>query len=121
MQSSKVLVVEDNPELRDLVAEILIDEGYVVQTADDGVAALEVVARQEPDVIILDMRLPRMNGWEFSEALRARGVDIPIVVLTAAQNSQQWAAEVGAVGFVAKPFDIDVLARTVRSVRQPCA
>jgi CheY-like chemotaxis protein len=121
MQPHSVLVVEDDQEIRNLVAEILIGEGYVVQKAEDGVAALEVIARVRPDVILLDMRLPRMNGWQFTQELRARGFDTPIVVLTAAQNSQQWATEVGAVGYLSKPFDIDDLARIVRSVYQPVA
>ena len=112
--SGQVLVVEDDPHMRQLVEEILSDEGYQVRTAQDGQAALEEVARELPGVILLDMRMPRMNGWEFAREFRERyGRRAPIVVLTAASDAGQRAAEIEAEGFLGKPFDLDDLIRVV--------
>jgi CheY-like chemotaxis protein len=109
-----VLVVEDDPDMRQLVEEILSDEGYRVNTAQDGQAALEEVARELPGLILLDMRMPRMNGWEFAREFRERyGRRAPIVVLTAAADAGERAAEIGAEGFLGKPFELDELLRTV--------
>ena len=113
-RAKAVLVVEDDPDMRQLVEEILTDEGYRVQTAGDGQAALEEVARELPAMILLDMRMPRMNGWEFARAFRERyGRRAPIVVLTAAADAGQRAAEIEADGYLGKPFELNDLVRTV--------
>ena len=110
----QVLVVEDDPHMRELVEEILLDEGYQVRTAQDGQAALEEVARELPGMILLDMRMPRMNGWEFAREFRGRyGHGAPIVVLTAAADAGQRAAEIEAEGYLGKPFELDDLIRVV--------
>jgi CheY-like chemotaxis protein len=109
-----VLVVEDDPAMRELVEVILVDAGYPVVTAADGQAALERVAHEVPGVILLDMKMPRMNGWEFARAFRARyGRLTPIVVLTAATDAGQRAREIQAEGYLGKPFELDDLLRTV--------
>ena len=106
--AKSVLVVEDDPDLMSLMAEIVESAGYRVASASDGVEALEQVARGMPDIILLDMRMPRMNGWEFAREFRSRhGHACPIVVVTAAENARQRAEEIGAEGWLAKPFDLD--------------
>lgn len=114
--AAHVLVVEDDPDLLALLEMVLADAGHRVRTAAHGAEALERVAEELPAVILLDMRMPVMNGWEFARELRARyGHVCPIVVLTAAENAEQRAAEIGAEGWLAKPFDIeDVLAAVAR-------
>jgi two-component system response regulator (stage 0 sporulation protein F) len=104
-----ILVVDDDPGLRSLLEEVLVDQGYEVVTADDGASAVRAVLAREPDLILLDMRLPIMTGWDVAHELRARGYRTPVIVMTAALSSENWAAEVGAVGYLAKPFDIDAL------------
>jgi CheY-like chemotaxis protein len=107
---TQVLVVEDDPSMRQMVEDILTDEGYRVRTAEDGQAALEEIERALPGLILLDMRMPRMNGWEFAKEFRARyGRGAPIVVLTAAADARQRAADVEAEGFLGKPFNLDDL------------
>ena len=111
---AQVLVVEDDPGMRQLVEDVLTDEGYRVRTAEDGQAALEEVARELPGIILLDMRMPRMNGWEFAREFRARyGRGAPIVVLTAAADARQRAVDIEAEGFLGKPFNLDDLLRLV--------
>jgi CheY-like chemotaxis protein len=105
---SHVLVVEDDADLLGLMEMVLTEEGHTVRTAADGRQALERVAEEMPGVILLDMRMPVMNGWEFAREFRARyGRAAPIVVVTAAENAQARAAEIGAEAWLAKPFDID--------------
>ena len=112
-----ILIVEDEPDVRAVVAAVLADEGYPVTTAADGAQALAVVERQRPALIVLDMRMPVLDGWGFARALRERGIRLPILVMTAAQNASAWAQEVGAVGYLPKPFDLMELVAAVERVR----
>ncbi|WP_242395150.1 response regulator [Anaeromyxobacter oryzisoli] len=118
MPLSSVLVVEDDPDLLALLDMVLAGAGYRVRTAAHGAEALERVLEEMPGVILLDMRMPIMNGWEFARELQARyDHPCPIVVLTAAENADQRAAEIGAEGWLSKPFDIDdVLASVARQL-----
>ena len=110
--TAAILVVEDDRDLLSLVEMILVDAGYRVRTARDGREALGRVAEEMPSLILLDMRMPGMNGWEFAREFRARhGMAAPIVVVTAAENARARAAEIGAEGWLAKPFDIDDVLR----------
>jgi CheY-like chemotaxis protein len=112
---SLVLVVDDEADIREPVAMLLEDAGYRVVTAADGLEALDQVSRELPAVILLDMRMPRMDGWQFARECRARfNRQVPIVVMTAAQDARQRAADVGAEAFVAKPFDLDHLLAVVQ-------
>jgi CheY-like chemotaxis protein len=109
-----VLVVEDDADLVSLMALVLSDVGYRVRTAPEGAAALARVAEELPGLILLDMRMPGMNGWDFAREFRARyGRACPIVVVTAAENARARAQEVGADGWLSKPFEIDDVLRIV--------
>lgn len=109
-----ILVVEDDGDLVSLMELVLSDAGYRVRTAPEGAAALARVAEEMPGLILLDMRMPGMNGWEFAREFRARhGRAAPIVVVTAAENARARAAEVDAEGWLSKPFEIDEVLRIV--------
>ena len=118
-----VLVVDDDTSILRTVADILGDEGYRVLTAGNGVEALALLAQNVPDVILLDMRMPVMDGWQLAKTLDDRQRAIPLVVMTAAQDAGQWALEIGAASFLAKPFDLDELleavARQLGGANQP--
>lgn len=101
-----ILVIDDDPAILMTVAEILHDEGYVVRKAGNGLEGLAALEQQLPALILLDMRMPVLDGWGFVRALRERGLEVPLVVMTAAQDTRRWAHEVGATGFLAKPFDL---------------
>ena len=110
----RVLVVDDDESIRELVEMALSSEGHLVMTAPHGAAALDVIARTPPDVILLDMKMPVMDGWEFARAYRqVPGQHAPIVVVTAAQDAASRAAEVAADGHLPKPFDLEDLFRVV--------
>lgn len=111
-----VLVVDDDPDILDAICDILEGEGYRVARARHGIEALERVAEERPVLILLDLMMPVMDGLAFAQALRTR-VDgqIPIVVISADGNPKK-ALAVGAQGFLAKPFDIDVLLSEVAGI-----
>jgi CheY-like chemotaxis protein len=109
-----VLVVEDQDDIREFVALVLQNEGYCVATADNGATALEEVGRKPVGVVLLDMRMPVMDGWAFADAYRSRpGPHAPIVVLTAAHDAAARAAQINAEGYLGKPFELDDLLSVV--------
>ena len=105
--SKRVLVVDDDAGIRDLVDLALSDQGYEVLAAADGQAALALVGRTAPDVILLDMRMPVMDGWAFARAYRAQpGPHAPLIVCTAARDAAASAAQIQAAAYLAKPFHV---------------
>jgi CheY-like chemotaxis protein len=120
-EQAPVLVVDDDPAIREAVRDVLENEGILVETATDGADALAKVAERRPSMVLLDMRMPVMDGWGFASALRELGVDLPVVVMTAAADARRWAAEIGAIGVVPKPFGITELVLAVQRFGGPTA
>jgi DNA-binding response OmpR family regulator len=112
--TGRVLVVDDDPDLREFLRLMLTSMGFEVSSAANGREALDVMDGHDPDLILLDMKMPVMNGWEFCRALEGRGVRPPIVVLTAAPDPAARAAEACADGWLGKPFEYEELEATVR-------
>ena len=105
-----VLVVDDDPLLRECLADILTAEGDGVQTAGDGHAALQAVQAHPPDLILLDYQMPRCDGPQFATAYRRHpGPPARIVLLAAAPSAPQRAQEVGAAGWLGTPFAVAAL------------
>lgn len=117
MPDLRVLIVDDEPDIRATVSAMLEIEGYRVEEAANGADALRAIERRVPDVILLDMRMPVLDGWGFAHELRERGHRTPIVVMTAARDAARWAADVAASAFVAKPFGFDDLVSAVERAR----
>ena len=113
MAMNHVLVVDDDPEIRAVVADVLTMEECRVETARDGAEALARIEAATPCVVLLDMRMPVMDGWQVAAQLRERGLELPIVVMTAAHDARAWAEEIGADAVLAKPFELDELVATV--------
>ena len=106
----RTLIVDDDRDIAELVRLALTDEGYEVVVASNGAAALAELDANHVDVILLDMRMPVMDGWAFARAYRARPEPrAPLVVITAARDSAERAAEIDADGHLAKPFSLDEL------------
>jgi len=107
-----VLVVDDESDIREAVSEVLADEGYVVHGAGDGAEALRKARAVHPDIVLLDLMMPGMNGWEFRAAQKGDPElsDIPVVVLSALGR----VAGMDASRFIQKPFDLDELLDAVR-------
>jgi len=109
-----ILVVDDDPDLREFLQLTLTSMGFEVTSAANGQEALADMEGYDPDLILLDMKMPVMNGWEFCRALEGRGSRPPIVVLTAAPDPAGRAAEVHAEGWLGKPFEYADLEAVVR-------
>jgi two-component system, chemotaxis family, chemotaxis protein CheY len=121
MPERPILVVDDDPTILVTVCEALDLEGFPVVTATNGAEALEAVDRDDPSLVLLDMRMPVLDGWGFMGAIRQRGLSLSVVVMTAAADARRWAREIGAQGVLAKPFELDELFSAVERLRQPDA
>ncbi len=108
--AAPILVVEDDLAILSTIADTLAFEGYPVVIADQGATALDVVRRQPAALIMLDMKMPVMDGWAFARGYQSEPIrHAPIVVLTAASDAAEWAAEIEATANLAKPFELDAL------------
>jgi DNA-binding NtrC family response regulator len=112
---ARVLVVEDEPDVAEILRDALTDLGYAVSVAGGGAEALAVVAVHRPDVVLLDLAMPGMPGDEVLERLRERDPALPVIVVTGNPDVDRARATLalGAFDYVAKPFDLRMLARTV--------
>ncbi|WP_042373339.1 response regulator transcription factor [Streptacidiphilus neutrinimicus] len=115
---ARVLVVDDEPALRDALESSLAFEGYEVLTASDGLEALDAVAEEQPDLVLLDIMMPRMDGLTAVRRLRGRGDTVPVLMLTArdAVGDRVTGLDVGADDYLAKPFELDELLARVRAL-----
>ena len=108
----RILIVEDNELNLDLLVQLLEDE-YELMTADNGAAGIEVAQQERPDLILMDMSLPVMDGWEATRRLKADGNvnHIPVIALTAhaMSSDEEKALAAGCDGYLSKPLDEDLL------------
>jgi two-component system alkaline phosphatase synthesis response regulator PhoP len=119
---SRILIVDDEPEIVRGLEDNLRFEGYETSTATDGHLALAVAAREAPDLILLDIMMPGLSGWDVCRQLRAKGIDVPIIMLTARaeEGDRVRGLELGADDYITKPFSLRELLARVRAVlRRP--
>jgi len=119
----KVLVVDDEPNIRELVQVALNFHGCTVLTSASGKAALRDAETAEPDLIVLDVVLPDLDGFEVCRRLRARGNDVPIIFLTARDTSSDTVQglALGGDDYVTKPFSVEALVARIRAVLRRAA
>ena len=101
--------MDDDPDLRELLFTALEDEGYEVVPAGNGEEALALLKTFRPDVIVLDLMMPVMDGWQFAKELKQREEEIPIVLLSAARDLKQHARDLNAADIIEKPFELSEL------------
>jgi two-component system, chemotaxis family, chemotaxis protein CheY len=111
---SQVLVVDDDPDILEALGEILDAEGFQSHRARNGREALERARVVRPDLVLLDLLMPVMDGLEFLHRLRAQGTAPPVLLLSADRSIPVRARELGAAGFLSKPFDLVELLALVR-------
>lgn len=118
---TRVLVVEDDPILAGVLQEVLQDEGYCAHAASRAAHAGAAIRERWPDILLLDVHLPDLDGWTFLGACRqdAWAVDLPVVMLAAPRDGLP--AEDPRVVCLPKPFDLDSLTRTVQQIGSWCA
>lgn len=112
----RILVVDDEPDILQLLADLLRDEGYEVLGAHDGVAAMQVLAQTVVDLVITDTMMPRSDGVKFTRSMRERRElrDIPVILMSAADRPGL--DGLGTVSFLPKPFDLVALLDAVEAV-----
>ncbi|MFF3090731.1 response regulator transcription factor [Streptomyces nojiriensis] len=115
---ARILVVDDEPAVREALRRSLAFEGYAVQTAVDGLDALDKAASYAPDLIVLDIQMPRMDGLTAARRLRASGSVTPILMLTARDTvgDRVTGLDAGADDYLVKPFELDELFARVRAL-----
>ncbi|HEY4139350.1 MAG TPA: response regulator, partial [Casimicrobiaceae bacterium] len=115
-----VMIVDDSLTVRKVTSRLLQREGFEVVTAKDGIDALQVLEDQTPDVILLDIEMPRMDGFEFTRTMKAelKNAHIPIIMITSrtAEKHRNRAAELGVDLYLGKPYQEEELLRTLRDI-----
>jgi DNA-binding NtrC family response regulator len=111
----KILVVDDEAEIRSLLAAVLQNKGYEVVTAEDGAAALQAVPRERPAVILMDLSMPRMNGMDALPEIKRLDAEVPVIICTAHADlaTAVRAMKLGAYDYLTKPFDVELLILTL--------
>jgi DNA-binding response OmpR family regulator len=111
-----ILVVDDEPEIRSLLADVLIDRGYRIDTAADGAAALQSVAASHPDLVLLDVDLPRLRGVAALTAILGLSPTTKVIMISgkADETEARRALAAGAFDYICKPFDLEYLDQAVR-------
>ena len=115
-----VLIVDDSLTVRKITSRLLTREGFAVATAKDGVDALQAIGERTPDVILLDIEMPRMDGFEFTKTIKndPKAAHVPIVMITSrtAEKHRARAAELGVDLYLGKPYQEDELLRHLREM-----
>ncbi|EXU66094.1 transcriptional regulator [Streptomyces sp. PRh5] len=117
-QPSRILIVDDEPAVREALQRSLVFEGYTTETAVDGLDALAKVGSYDPELIVLDVLMPRMDGLTAARRLRATGVTLPILMLTARDTvgDRVTGLDAGADDYLVKPFELDELLARIRAL-----
>lgn len=119
---SEILIVDDDPPIRNLLRQIFKRMGFDAREARDGVEAISCVSEALPRLIMLDLMMPRMNGWEVLQHLRDQGLldKLPVIVLTAVGTQRtEGLSEFGVRAVLSKPFEISDLISTVQKIIEP--
>ncbi len=121
MEQQRIVVADDDPNVLELLSLYLEKENYLVSCARDGMEAMEEIDDQLPDLVILDIMMPRMNGWKVCREIKQRGLFLPVILLTAKSEDHDkiLGLELGADDYVTKPFNpAEVVARVKAVLRR---
>jgi len=116
-----VLVVDDDESFSASVTDFLEGEGLRARSASDGLRALEVIQQERPDLILLDMYMPVMDGWKLVREMRSRRIDVPIIAMTSADEVRRDAQEIRAAAYIAKPMSLPLLIQRLDRILGPQA
>ena len=115
--SGQILIVDDEAEIRDVLEEFLNHKGYRTHAASDGVTAVEAICTQRPDVVLLDIDMPKLGGIEALNAIRAIAPRVKVIMISgkASLDVAKRSLANGAYDYIAKPFDLEYLAKSVET------
>ncbi len=116
---TRILIVDDDAAIRRLAHDLLEDEGFEVFVAGSGEAGLAALHEHDPQLVLLDLMMPEMDGATFAAEMARRGRAVPVVLLSGSADINRAATSIGAVGAILKPFDIDDFVVTVRRALDP--
>lgn len=118
----QILVVEDDAELRDLFCTVLNDDGYTAVPAEDGIAAFDVLDSTHIDLVISDIMMPRMDGYELTKALRSAGYEMPVLMITAKDGimDKREGFRAGTDDYMVKPIDVHEMLWRVEALLRRC-
>lgn len=102
--------------IRDVLEDFLLFSGHHVIAVANGELALQAIEEKRPDIVLLDQNMPVLDGTAVSKTLRERGMQLPILAMSAKGNVRKWAREIGAGGYLAKPFDLSELERWIERI-----
>ena len=113
-----ILFVDDDPEVRKMVVDMLEDEGYRVEQAEDGIDALIPLGRNKYDLILLDISMPKMDGYQLLEKIKEENIDTPVIFLTAKDKEEDEikGLKLGAVAYIRKPFSKELLLLRIKKL-----
>jgi len=116
----RIIVCEDEKFIRWALAEHLRSSGYEVEEAENGIECLQLVEKKVPDLILLDLRMPKMDGTATLKNLRAKGLKMPVFILSGfgATGTSSEATELGAQGFIAKPYHLSEISQLLEATLQ---
>ncbi|WP_153557184.1 response regulator [Roseimaritima sediminicola] len=114
----RILIIDDNEDNRDVLARRLQRRGFDVISADGGRQGIQLASDDSPDVILMDMNMPELDGWDATRQLRQQGIDVPVIALTAhaMEGDRQRALEAGCNDYHTKPVELDVLLETIETL-----
>ncbi|MGH2730917.1 MAG: response regulator transcription factor [Actinomycetota bacterium] len=114
---ARILIADDNAEIRQLLTAILSDEGHKVVVADDGKKALEMILAHAPDILVLDIMMPSIDGYGVLKEMKSAGMRdaVKVLVLTAKTQESDWVRgfKLGADQYLTKPFDVDEFTQAI--------
>jgi CheY-like chemotaxis protein len=110
-EGTRVLVVDDEPFVREVLSRFLSERGYQVDVAEDGQAALALIRTDAPDIVLLDLKMPRLGGLELLRILRDDGAELAVITISghADEDTARESLDLGAADFINKPFDLEYL------------
>lgn len=125
MSNPKILVVDDSPTALRLTRDALAENGFDAVTATDGEEALEVAAREQPSLVVLDIVLPKKNGFQVCRQLKTDPATSDMKVILLSSKNQEtdrfWGLKQGADGYITKPYDLDQLVNSIKDTLQLAA
>ena len=118
MENEKILIVDDMKEIREILSSFLEEDGYVIYTAENGKKALELIKEKEIDMVLTDVRMPEMNGYDLTKIIKKMNPKIGIIIMTAYTSiyTEGDIRKIGADDFISKPFNLTDVSEKVERV-----
>lgn len=116
MSKKRILLADDSPQIRECLGKLLRRAGYEVAFAAHGRHVLDLALNEDVDLLLLDLNMPQMNGWDTLEHLATLKPSLPVVIITAQPNQREWSSAAGAHALMEKPLDLPQLLKTIEEL-----